>query len=1230
MARRLCYDFNLKLRDARFRLHLATGFSPYHGGAQDLARHWSKHKCGYELDASNFDACMTGDILRWIANLRIASLHPDDATPENVRRIRNYYSGLANKVVVMDDGFVYFLDGHGNPSGQPNTMDDNCLFMLFVMCYCWKRLTKRSLADYFDNVSAAILGDDNSGTINEEVFPIFNHRAIAAFAKAELGVTFKSPDWGPRHFLELGFLSFKLAVFKTTFGRRVGFVLYDDRVSGSIVQGGHALTPDQVLVRLCSLRNVSWNDPIQRRAVKACIDLWLQENRQLYDMASWRAAMNHYRSDAWIEKLHYLRTPPATVKFSAKSQVGIGSPTTDIRRFAMSKPQKSKKGASVKASPKRPASAPKQKAKPKPQRKQDDRPIPPHPVAWDSMSSTAKAKYRMAAGQVQDNDSRAMNRYQAKMSYGDVALARAADGFSRMLEGPYRPKSAKQLPYGLSQLPRGPVYQRHGSDSGRYTAARAFMDKRSQEARVEQVSTRGLKHGAGATGLPMMSESKGQQMVAAPVAMLRSSPSPYTSNVRRVKHREGGKVHDGIEYSALERLTNVKIDTSRNSQGATLYTLKVSPGAIHSERVETYARLYQKSMMTGTVIYTGAGGTSLTGEIAGYWDPDPTDQASMGEAALRVAGNHPGCKLTHIYQHMEVPMTKACVRPVWNKDTNLGFSRLGQYDSEIRDTTQAVFTLLLSVPVSGTTIPAPTDTALILGTLSFKYTVRFYMPSIDESVLGDMELNVNTGYASGDTTSSNFGWTSTTSYIVWAFTNNPIPEQDLNSFFTANEDYSMAGTMSEAQSWFDLTSAQATAWGNTVTCAGVAINPPWRGNVGWVLASASVAQLVTINVATTFAITSKATGVFTVAIVNPDDTTGIPAVLALNMNDNSVSWNVSGTGKCTQGLATAIIQTNVCVAGGTSSPYTASVTIAVDPSAFRYNASRIAIMCGWSDSAATLSAQSWTGVGKFIQIITHAMTQDQQVSWGIPAYAPRTLLSSGAIAPLQLSDIGAMRQEQSDDSELGFGLGGLAHESKLSRVKLYEEFEKAGGVEAYTKKRVEAARRRATEQAEKAVADKAFETAKRAAFGQDAEQKFADITAMFADMYLESAGIPVDQKAVAARIERKLAQHRESLGEDLTLAKIKHREERKSESAPKKVRLASPVTLLSPQVATQKAAPVDPPPTVKGTTTSLEKAPDHRNSVQGDTTTDDETEATIVLPLSAEEKALLERRRREL
>jgi hypothetical protein len=615
----------------------------------------------------------------------------------------------------------------------------------------------------------------------------------------------------------------------------------------------------------------------------------------------------------------------------------------------------------------------------------------------------------------------------------------------------------------------------------------------------------------------------------------------------------------------------------------------------------------------------------------------------MGEAALRVAGNHPGCKLTHIYNQMTVPMPKTCVRPVWNKDTNLGFSRLGQFDSEIRDTTQGVFTLLVSVPVSGTTIPAPTDIALILGTLSFRYTVRFYMPSIDEAVLGNCETNWNTGFNTLDAVSTNLYASYNANLIVLMFYNNPIPEQDLNSYFTAQEDYSMAGMMSDTMGWAPVTSTQASTWGGTIVLGGASHTAPSyapsiSGTTGWFLEIPAVAQYVTINVATTFAITSMATGRFVVQLINPDDVKSIPCAVGIRLSDNSVAFNSAATQAAQTTTSSTLMQTNGAMAGGTSSPYTASVTLVVDPSAYRYNASRIMVAVGWSDSANTFSAQSWTGATKFLQIITSALTQDQQVSWGIPAYAPRTLLSSGAVAPLSLSDLGAMRLEQTE-SDFGFGLGGLLADSKMDRRKLYQEFEKAGGVAGYVSKRVADAKRAAARdddikswpaaRVERAIADKAVDTTGRTAPGASTQER-VDLAAMFADMYLESVGIPVDQEAVAARIERKLAKHRESLGEELTLAKIKHREERKSESAPKKVRLASPVTLLSPQVATQKAAPVDPPPTVKGTTTSSEKAPDQRKDVQGDTTTDDETEATIVLPLSAEEKALLERRRREL
>jgi hypothetical protein len=541
-------------------------------------------------------------------------------------------------------------------------------------------------------------------------------------------------------------------------------------------------------------------------------------------------------------------------------------------------------------------------------------------------------------------------------------------------------------------------------------------------------------------GAPDNVETK-TTIVAAPAAYLRDQPTTYHSEPRRVRHTEGNVTHDAIEFKAREYLGLANIDTSNNSLGAALVSLPIAPARFQSTRAQTYSRMYQMCRITDcTLYYSGTGPTTWGGQVAGYFDPDPADLLTAGEAGIKVASNHPGYAPCHIVHTAAWRMPKAMNRSIWCRDTGFGFSTTGAYDAEIRDTVQGTFRAIVAAPVTGTTIPAPTDAPLAVGSWHVEYTIRFFLQAIDDTLVGSFETNLNWGY--GSDVSGPWYTKRTTSVAGWFVTNHPIAEQDPTTALTQGEGYSCWGDYPESFGWHAATLAQVTAWGPSNLAA-------WMSSTSgsatalttwWLPAFPSVASMLTINfylpVAGTVAAAETSVGI---AVVNPDDSGSTVYQLVL------LSTGASTATVGDQGYAAPTINAFAAYIGATW--VSATVTLVIDPSSFRYNPSKLLIQT-WLQSSTngfTAAQVHLDNAAYYCQYIFSSMSVQQRTSWGIPAYAPRSTQLRSRVPVM--TDLGLQVSGQATFSQLATGarLGvqrqsetktrpdGKTHEEKLER-----------------------------------------------------------------------------------------------------------------------------------------------------------------------------------------------------
>jgi len=197
---------------------------------------------------------------------------------------------------------VFVMKKGGNPSGSVNTIVDNTLILYMLMAYGWIMVSPESECKYSsftDNLSLALVGDDNTWTVSDAALEFFNARSLIAEWKI-LGVTTTTDCLEPRPVEELDFLS-----AHTVFIDGVAVPLYQrDKLLTSLLYSSHPEDPAYTLTRAAGILQIGWTDESLRAYLQELIGWLVSEYSDvLHDNMEWKLAMRQVMNDQELRKL---------------------------------------------------------------------------------------------------------------------------------------------------------------------------------------------------------------------------------------------------------------------------------------------------------------------------------------------------------------------------------------------------------------------------------------------------------------------------------------------------------------------------------------------------------------------------------------------------------------------------------------------------------------------------------------------------------------------------------------------------------------------------------------------------------------------------------------------------------------------------------------------------------------------------------------------------------------
>ncbi len=230
-----------------------VGVTKYYRGHATLFNKMRAFNNGIEADFTAFDGSMDSDMIRMVANLRYSMMVPELQTADTLAMIHNYYVLMQYTPIVMEDGTL-IRKTTGNPSGQSNTILDNCMVNEFRWLYAYELLVKPDdetlYASFMDNVRLSVCGDDSIVTVSDDVKHLYNPQAIKSiFEEHNWKMKFSSSEFVPTR--ELTYCSLRFGVFD---GHVVPVPTNMEKLIASLYYGGGNCEPRETLSRAIGIR----------------------------------------------------------------------------------------------------------------------------------------------------------------------------------------------------------------------------------------------------------------------------------------------------------------------------------------------------------------------------------------------------------------------------------------------------------------------------------------------------------------------------------------------------------------------------------------------------------------------------------------------------------------------------------------------------------------------------------------------------------------------------------------------------------------------------------------------------------------------------------------------------------------------------------------------------------------------------------------------------------------
>lgn len=293
---RLFVDQNEKMYASHLKTASAIGMSPLLGNWDKLYRKLNVFQNGYALDESQYDSSLRKFLVWGCGQLRWKMFALELQTPENLKRVQNYYRNLVNTLILTPEG-IMVTKKLGMPSGCVNTVTDNTLMLYTLMAYAWIMNAPAEYNNYIafeEHTAKALVGDDNTWTVSNVAHEFYNARSVISVWKT-VGITTTTDCLDARPAQDLDFLS-----AHTVFVKGIALPLYarNKLMTSLLFAPQKRISPAVTLQRCTNLLQIGWTDLVFRKFCRDLIDWLLQEyDEVLKDDERWIVAKCGIMSD---------------------------------------------------------------------------------------------------------------------------------------------------------------------------------------------------------------------------------------------------------------------------------------------------------------------------------------------------------------------------------------------------------------------------------------------------------------------------------------------------------------------------------------------------------------------------------------------------------------------------------------------------------------------------------------------------------------------------------------------------------------------------------------------------------------------------------------------------------------------------------------------------------------------------------------------------------------------
>lgn len=232
---------------------IAVGMSPFFGSFKRLAAKFEPFTC-FEMDMSACDSTMCWRVQKRIALIRSNAMNLDEMSQNVMRDL--FFNNCFSRAVLPDGRVASRFTG--NPSGQASTTMDDCLFVLFIVIYCFSAITGLRVPFHklHTLIALIVFGDDTLLGVNPKLE--FSLDTFRMMATRVWGANFSGS--APSKLTDLKWFNCTWG-YRTFRGRNFLLPMLDPaKTVASLALCGEKplMSPEKVLERSLSIRAMAW------------------------------------------------------------------------------------------------------------------------------------------------------------------------------------------------------------------------------------------------------------------------------------------------------------------------------------------------------------------------------------------------------------------------------------------------------------------------------------------------------------------------------------------------------------------------------------------------------------------------------------------------------------------------------------------------------------------------------------------------------------------------------------------------------------------------------------------------------------------------------------------------------------------------------------------------------------------------------------------------------------